>query len=45
MFTCGKCRLQGVSPAKMCKTVQAVRAHYAGGERPAKRTRKAQPKG
>jgi hypothetical protein len=42
-IVCGKCRIFGVSRELRCKTVEAVRAHYAS--QPTKRTRKAQPKG
>jgi hypothetical protein len=44
MFTCGKCRLEGVAEAKRCTTVESARAHYAG-KPVVKRSRKVQPKG
>lgn len=44
MFTCGKCRIQGVADSKRCVTIEMARAHYAGVKHAPKRVRKAQAK-
>lgn len=44
IFTCGKCRIQGVADSKRCVTIEMARAHYAGVKHAPKRVRKAQAK-
>jgi len=42
---CGKCRMEGVAPSKMCATVESVRIHYSTGNKPSKPKKRSARKG